>query len=249
MHTKPGRCVLGDDVVSVIFGVDGVVINSAQAAATSWKSVLDPFLRTYAAAHEQPYVPFDVTTDYPQYLHGRSRLEGVHRFLASRGIVLPYDDTRGIIARQEEFLLAEVRRHGATPFRSAIAMIRDVRRCGIHTAVVSPEPFGTEILRRAGVIGMFDVTMDGLDAQGTRLPAQADVGLLIQAAARMNAPPSRTAVIDETIAGVAAAQRGGFGLIVGVDRLGDSSELLDHGAHVVVRDLSEIGMHGPLVTH
>ncbi len=240
MHTKPGRYVLGDDVMAVIFGVDGVIINSAQAAATAWKSVLDPFLRTYSAMREEVFVPFDVATDYPRHLHGKPRVEGAHCFLDSRGITLPYDDMRGIVGRQEEFFLTETRRHGATPYRSTIAMIRDLHRCGLHMASVSPEPYGTEILHRGGVFGMFDVAMDGLDAPGTRLPAQTEAALLVQAATRLGISPGRTAVIEESVTGVAAAQRGGFLLIIGVDRLGISPGLAEQGAHIVVSDLAEL---------
>ncbi|HEX2810417.1 MAG TPA: hypothetical protein VHN80_29975, partial [Kineosporiaceae bacterium] len=51
----------------------------------------------------------------------------------------------------------------------------------------------------------------------------------------------------DALAGVEAGRAGGFGLVVGVDRLGDGTgkhaqALLAHGADVVVGDLSEIDL-------
>jgi beta-phosphoglucomutase-like phosphatase (HAD superfamily) len=243
MRTSTDQCVLGGDITSVIFGVDGVVIDSARTSAGAWKSVLDPFLRTYAVAHETAFVPFDVRRDYLRYTHGKPRLAGARDFLTSRGISLPYDDLRALTIRQEEFFLAEVHRHGVSPFGSSVTLIREARRHGIHTAAVSTQRHGTEVLRSAGVVAMFDIVLDGLDAPGTGLPSCPDSALFVQAALRMGALPRHTAVVEETGAAVLAAQRGGFGLVVGVDRLGGAA-LGEHGADLVVTDLSEVRVRG-----
>jgi beta-phosphoglucomutase-like phosphatase (HAD superfamily) len=243
MRTSTGQCVLGGDITSVIFGVDGVVIDSARTSAGAWKTVLDPFLRTYAATHETAYVPFDVREDYLQYAHGKPRLAGARDFLASRDISLPYDDLRALTTRQEELFLAEVHRHGVSPFGSAVTLIRETRRRGIRTAAVSTQRHGTEVLRSAGVVGMFDIVLDGLDAPGTGLPSCPDSALFVQAALRLGAQPRHTAVVEETGAAILAAQRGGFGLVVGVDRLGGGA-LGQRGADLVVADLSELRLRG-----
>jgi beta-phosphoglucomutase-like phosphatase (HAD superfamily) len=39
---------------------------------------------------------------------------------------------------------------------------------------------------------------------------------------------------------VAAGRAGGFGYVVGVDRVGQADALREHGADVVVQDLSEL---------
>jgi beta-phosphoglucomutase-like phosphatase (HAD superfamily) len=239
MRIRNGRCELGIGITSVIFGVDGVVIDSARASAGAWKSVFDPFLRTYAAARETAFVPYDVRRDYLRHFRGKPRLAGARDFLASRDISLPYDDLRGLTARHEEFFLAEVHRHGVSPFASAVALIQESRRRGIRTAAVSAQRHATEMLHSAGVAGMFDIVLDGLDAPGTGLPSSPDSALFVQATLRLGARPRHTAVIEETAAGVEAAQRGGFGLVVGVDTLGGST-LREHGADLVVTDLSEL---------
>jgi beta-phosphoglucomutase-like phosphatase (HAD superfamily) len=47
-------------------------------------------------------------------------------------------------------------------------------------------------------------------------------------------------VFEDALAGVAAGRAGGFGLVVGVDRVGQADELVTHGADLVVRDLAEL---------
>lgn len=51
--------------------------------------------------------------------------------------------------------------------------------------------------------------------------------------------PPRAAVFEDALAGVAAGRAGGFGFVVGVDRLGQAGALRADGADVVVRDLEE----------
>jgi beta-phosphoglucomutase-like phosphatase (HAD superfamily) len=52
--------------------------------------------------------------------------------------------------------------------------------------------------------------------------------------------PGQAAVFEDALAGVAAGRAGGFGFVVGVDRVGQARALADHGADVVVTDLAEL---------
>lgn len=237
-----GRCVIGEpahSVTSVIFGVDAIV-DSTQVCAAAWKRALDPFLRSCAAVHECAFAPFDVHADYPRHMRGRSRPEGLARFLASRGVTLSYDDLRGLVTCQEEFFLAEVHRHGLRPFASATRLVHALRRNGVRTAVVSVHPDGAETLACAGADGLFDVVVDGLDAPGTAMPDHPDPQLYLQVARRLGVPPGEAAVIETCPTGVSAARECGFGVVVGVDRTGVPAELREHGADPVVTDLAEL---------
>lgn len=244
--TTTGRCVLGEPahtVTSVIFGVEAVV-DSAQNCAAAWKTVLDPLLRSYAAVHETVFVPFEVRADYLCHLCGRSRLEGLCAFLASRNIILPYDDLRGLAVRQEEFFLAEVRRHGLRPFASAIKVVHELHRHGVRTAAVSAHPDGVEMLRRAGAMGLFDVVMDGAAVPGVVAAGHPDAQLYLRAARRLGVPPGQAGVIEASVTGVSAARKCGFGAVVGVDPTGDATALRERGANPVVRDLAELRLGG-----
>ncbi|HEV8423591.1 MAG TPA: haloacid dehalogenase, partial [Actinomycetes bacterium] len=59
--------------------------------------------------------------------------------------------------------------------------------------------------------------------------------------------PARAAVVEDALAGVEAGRRGGFGLVVGVDRGGQAAALAERGADLVVTDLGELEVEGGAV--
>jgi beta-phosphoglucomutase-like phosphatase (HAD superfamily) len=245
MRTTSHQCDLAGDIGAVIFGVEGVLVDTAQASASAWKAVLDPFLRSHAAVYETEFRCFDAVTDYRRHMQGRTRLEGLRAYLTACEIPLCYDAVRGLTARHEELFLTAVRRRGVEAFASTVTVLHGIRLRGLRTAAVSASRYAAELLRKAGAAGLFDVRLDGLDAAGSHLPASADLGLLREAARRMRTSPARTAVVEENLIAVQAARRGGFGLVIGVDRGGRSLLLPGHGADRVITDLSDlrIGEH------
>ena len=50
----------------------------------------------------------------------------------------------------------------------------------------------------------------------------------------------RSIVLEDAIAGVRAGHAGRFGLVIGVDRIGQAEALQNAGANIVVSDLSKI---------
>jgi alpha,alpha-trehalase len=50
--------------------------------------------------------------------------------------------------------------------------------------------------------------------------------------------------LEDAIAGVQAGSRGGFGLVIGVDRVGHARELAENGADLTVQNLGEIAVAG-----
>ena len=47
-------------------------------------------------------------------------------------------------------------------------------------------------------------------------------------------------MFEDALSGVEAGRAGRFGLVVGVDRVGQADALREHGADVVVTDLAEL---------
>src|SRR3990172_12871395 len=77
------------DYDAVLFDLDGVLTRSASVHASAWKKLFDGFLEQRARQAGEAFVPFDIDTDYPRYVDGKPRYDGVAAFLASRGIELP----------------------------------------------------------------------------------------------------------------------------------------------------------------
>ncbi|WP_084965400.1 HAD family hydrolase [Thermoactinospora rubra] len=230
----------------VVFDTDGVVTDTARVHAAAWKQTFDAFLR----ARDLP--PFDIRADYLRYVDGRSRLDGVRTFLASRGITLPEggpDDAPGTptvhgLGRAKDALFMEqVSRYGVAAFPSTVALLRELRRRGSRTAVVSASRHCGAIIASAGLAHLFDALVDGNDSARLALPGKPDPALFLEAARRLGLPPGRVAVVEDALAGVQAGRRGGFGLVVGVDR-GGTGLLASAAADIVVRDLDELTVTG-----
>jgi beta-phosphoglucomutase-like phosphatase (HAD superfamily) len=96
------------------------------------------------------------------------------------------------------------------------------------------------VLGRAGLTDFFDASVDGLIAAELGLPGKPDPAVYLEAAGRLRALPERSVVVEDALAGVEAGRRGGFGLVVGVDRAGHGKELMEHGADVIVTDLAGV---------
>jgi len=73
------------DFDAVLFDLDGVVTQTANLHAATWKQLFDHYLRQRAAPESQPFRPFNLSTDYRRYVDGKPRYAGVKSFLQSRG--------------------------------------------------------------------------------------------------------------------------------------------------------------------
>lgn len=119
----------------------------------------------------------------------------------------------------------------STPF-----LLRRLRDVGVATAVYSRTQNCRQVMRSAGMDESVDMMVDA--RTGTTL----NVASLANVATRLGVRAERCVVIEDDRAGVEAALQGGFGLVVGLERHGDASELLTCGADTVVADLAEISV-------
>jgi beta-phosphoglucomutase family hydrolase len=235
-------------VEAFIFDTDGVVTRTAEVHAGAWKETFDSVLQDRAHALGHAYVPMS-DADYLRFVDGKARFDGVAAFLESRDIELPFgapDDAPevesvcGVGNRKNERFLQLVREHGVQPFESTLALVRTLRADGLDTAVVSASENAAAILDAAGAAPLFDVRVDGTDAARLHLAGKPDPALFLEAARRLGVAPADAAVVEDSLAGVEAGRRGGFGLVVGVDRGGQAQELAAHGADIVVADLAAL---------
>jgi beta-phosphoglucomutase family hydrolase len=240
---------LPDGVSACLFDMDGVVTQTASVHAAAWKEMFDDFLRSYAASTGTPFVPFDAHAEYDQYVDGKPRLDGTRSFLQSRGITLPEgnpDDPPGtptiygLSNRKNDLVLAKIAAGGVQVYQDTITYIRAVRAGGISTAIVSASANTKLVLDSAGIAGLFDVRMDGVIAKQRGLRGKPAPDTYLAAAQMLNVTPHRAAVFEDAQAGVAAGRAGGFALVVGVDRVGQAQELREHGADIVVQDVTEL---------
>jgi beta-phosphoglucomutase family hydrolase len=240
---------LPSDVKACLFDLDGVLTRTASVHAAAWKQMFDGFLREWSARTDQPFGPFDAGRDYDNYVDGRPRLEGTRGFLQSRGIDLPEgspDDppgeltVNGLSNQKNELVLRLLREGGVEVYEGSVRYVQAVRDAGLGTAVVSSSANTAEVLDAAGISYLFDARIDGIVAAERHLPGKPAPDTFLAGAAALGVGPDGAAVYEDALAGVEAGRAGGFALVVGVDRVGQADELRQHGADVVVGDLSEL---------
>lgn len=134
------------DYDAVLFDLDGVLTRTASVHAAAWKKLFDGVLEQRATKAGAPFVPFDIENDYPRYVDGKPRYDGVADFLESRGIALPLgapedgpdiQSVHALGSLKDRYFLAQLKQQGVEPYAPAIALVRKLRAREIKTAVVS----------------------------------------------------------------------------------------------------------------
>jgi len=240
---------LPDGVNACLFDLDGVLTQTAKVHAAAWKSMFDEFLKGWAERHGQAFVPFDEVRDYDEYVDGKPRYDGVRSFLQSRGIELPQgtsDDPPstetidGLGNRKNELVLKLIHDQGVEPYAGSVRYVHAVIEAGLQRAVVSSSTNTRDVLRAAGIEGLFHQIVDGVVADRERLKGKPAPDTYLAGARAVGVEPQGAAVFEDALAGVEAGRAGGFGFVVGVDRVGQADALRAHGADIVVKDLAEL---------
>jgi beta-phosphoglucomutase family hydrolase len=242
---------LGPGIRACLFDLDGVLTQTARLHATAWKQTFDAFLSGYDAEHHTANHPFDDEHDYEEYVDGKPREDGVRSFLESRDIHLPEGTPQdppgdatvhGVGAAKQNAFVALLERRGPQVFDGSIRYVHAARAAGRLCAVVTSSANCAAVLRAAGIEDLFDTTVDGNDVLAQGLKGKPAPDSYLAAARALGVTPAAAAVFEDALAGVQAGRDGGFGVVVGVDRLGDgqAERLREHGASVVVRDLAEL---------
>ncbi len=236
---------------AVIFDMDGVVTDTAPVHTAAWKRLFDDVLGDERATHAGPQGPFDAGSDYYRYVDGRARQDGVAAFLSARGIEVPLGHSsdpaeawtiHGLGARKNAIYLQMLAEHGVRVFSGTVDLVRRLRAGGVPVALVTASRNARSMLASTQLTGVFDVVVDGETAAELGLAGKPDPAMFLQAARQLGVDPARTAVVEDATSGITAARRGGFGLVVGIDRAGQRDALEAAGAHVVVADVSQLDL-------
>ena len=111
---------------------------------------------------------------------------------------------------------------------------------GLRRAVCSSSANAADVLRSTGLEKLIEERVDGKTLDELGLKGKPAPDMFVEGARRLGAEPGQAAVFEDALAGVQAGRAGGFGAVVGVDRVGQADALREHGAGLVVLDLSEL---------
>ncbi|MGV0749286.1 beta-phosphoglucomutase family hydrolase [Mycolicibacter heraklionensis] len=249
--TPEGEHVLGlpETVRACLFDLDGVLTDTASVHTRAWKSMFDAYLSARAERTGEPFVPFDAEGDYRRFVDGRKRDDGVRAFLASRGITLPdgADDdppdaetVHGLGNRKNEAFRVTLQADGVEVFEGSRRYLAAVTAAGLATAVVSASANAGDVLALTGLEKFIAQRVDGVTLRTEHIAGKPAPDSFLRAAQLLGVTPTAAAVFEDALSGVAAGRAGGFGFVVGVDRVGQRDDLLSHGADVVVTDLDQL---------
>ena len=240
---------LPDRIEVCLFDLDGVLTDTAAVHDAAWTEMFDEFLRDYAEARGVPFVPFDSRADYDAYVDGKPRVDGVRDFLKSRGITLPEgspDDEPGLQTvnglgnRKNVVVLRRIRTDGVKVFEGSRRYLEAARDRGLRRAVVSSSANTREVLEVTGLAPLIEHRVDGVTIREQNLRGKPAPDTFLAAAQWFGVDPDRAVVFEDALAGVSSGRAGGFGYVVGVDRVGQADQLRAQGADVVVEDLADL---------
>lgn len=231
--------------------MDGVVTDTAGLHAEAWRRMFDAVLQDPRIPAGATTTPFDPVDDYLRFVDGRSRSDGVRAYLASRRVEVPEGSEEdgpdawsvaGLAARKNATFLELLGSGGVRVFPGTEALLRRLRDGTVPTGLVTASRNAPDLLAAAGIASLFDVVVDGTTAKDLHLAGKPDPAMFLEAARRLRVDPIRAAVVEDAVAGVQAARRGGFGLVVGIARHGNRAALEAAGADLVLDDVAELDL-------
>lgn len=260
-----GRTIERRDLDALIFDLDGVITQTAALHARAWKKTFDEALKRWTEISGSPQNPFDIDTDYREFVDGRRRTDGVRTFLASRGISLPErspedttqaarqpppwtDTIEGIGRHKNDLFLHLLESEGIDVFDDTIERLKEAHARGLKTAVVSASRNCKKILEATHLTPYFDARVDGVIAAERGLKGKPAPDTFLAAALELGLRPDRAAIFEDALSGVEAGHRGGFGWVLGVSRRGPKKnpdrnldqEFLSHGADQVLHSFKQL---------
>lgn len=227
---------------AVLFDLDGVLTPTAEVHMHAWQSMFEELFAAWEIT--PPYTE----RDYFDHLDGKKRYDGVASLLRSRDVEVPWGDPSdpvtadtvcGIGNRKNAVFERVLRAEGIAPYPGSLRLLDALAAAGTPVAVVSSSKNAEEVLAAAGIRDRFTVVMDGVIAERDHLASKPAPDVFVEAARMLQVDPAASAAVEDAISGVRSAAAGGFGLVVGVDRGVGEQDLVDAGAHVVVKDLED----------
>jgi beta-phosphoglucomutase len=203
-----------------IFDLDGVIVDTARYHFLAWKKLTDQLGVHFTEEDNE-------------------RLKGVSR-MASLEIILEIGNINTDDSTKLEY--ATLKNKWYTDFISkmtpneilpgSLDFIKELRKANIRVAIGSASKNTPLILKRVGILELFDAVADGNIVS----KAKPDPDIFIKAAEMVNVKPGKCVVFEDAVAGVQAALNAGM-MCIGV---GSPKILIK--AHYVVSGLKEMNI-------
>ncbi|MFH1000965.1 MAG: beta-phosphoglucomutase family hydrolase, partial [Bacteroidota bacterium] len=238
---------------AVIFDLDGVITKTALVHAAAWKKMFDDYLKSRESRFSEEFKPFTHANDYLPYVDGKPRYNGVADFLKSRKIEIPYGnpndspDTESICGlgnKKNEAFNEVLDKEGVEVYKSTVDFMRFLKENEIKIGVASSSKNCRKVLEKAELMHLVGTVVDGTDSVELNLKGKPAADIFTTAADNLGVSYHESIVFEDAVSGVQAGKAGNFGLVLGLAREENETELKIAGADIVVKDFDEVEVDG-----
>ncbi|MCB8998496.1 MAG: beta-phosphoglucomutase family hydrolase [Bacteroidales bacterium] len=235
---------------AVIFDLDGVITKTALVHSSAWSRMFNDYLAYRNKVYGENQARFEHEKDYLPYVDGKPRYKGVSDFLVSRSIHIEFGDPAdspeketvcGLGNRKNEYFNNILETDGVEVYDSTLKLLHELISSGIKVGVASSSANCRKVLERAGIIQLFETRVDGEVSARLGLKGKPEPDIFTTASDNLGVNYKDAIVVEDAVSGVQAGKKGNFGLVLGIAREGNASELLKNGADIAVSDIAEIG--------
>ena len=181
-------------IKAVIFDLDGVICSTDEYHYQAWKSIAD-----------EEGIYFD--REINQRLRGVSRMESLNIILERASKKYNEEEKIALATKKNNVyrsLLSNMSPKDVTI--DTVDTLKKLKENNIIIAIGSSSKNTKYILERIGLYGLFDTISDGTMIQRSK----PDPEVFLLASEKIGVPPSECIVVEDAMAGIEAADRGGF---------------------------------------
>jgi len=208
-------------IEAVLFDLDGVLVSTDEYHYRSWKKL----------SKEEGFDFFD--HEFNHRFRGIARMECVEILTKASGRHYTAEQKRRLAERKNRYFVESL--SAVTPAEllpGALAVLKELRKRGIKTAVASNSRNAKPIIQRVHIEHLLDAIVDGHEIENSKPDPEA----FLLAAKNVGSTPDHCLVVEDAVAGIEAARR------AGMKALGIGSPERLPNADIVVPNLSAISI-------
>ncbi|MEC9485108.1 MAG: HAD family phosphatase [Candidatus Izemoplasma sp.] len=199
-------------ITTILFDMDGVITNTEKYHFESWQEAFK-------------LADIDITkNNYHEHVQARNHQQAISAVIGSndKKIIELISQTKRQVYKER------INKH-VDVYQDTMNFIKDVKQSKLKLAVVSASSMAKEVLDKAGLLGYFDLVIEGTKDNNLRNKPYPD--LYLHAMALLESQPEETLIIEDSLSGIKAGIKSGAS-VIGVER--DKLDDFEHKRCTVV---------------
>lgn len=177
-----------------IFDLDGVIVDTAKYHFLAWQKLAQQ-------------LGIDFTPEHNEQLKGVSRVRSLDIILSLGNFEASQEDkNKWLVQKNEDYLSYLVNMDESEILPGVIPVLAFLKEKNQKIVLGSASKNAKPILEKAKIIAFFDAVVDGNDVSN----AKPDPEVFLQGAKKVNFPPEKCIVFEDSVAGIQAANIGGM---------------------------------------